>query len=75
MIAWIKIALRNVAKNSRRSTITAIAVALGFAAVNLFGGFTEYMYSGNREVSIYANSGGHLTIIKIGGIRCTRRNQ
>ena len=68
MIAWIKIALRNVAKNSRRSTITAIAVALGFAAVNIFGGFTEYMYSRNREVSIYANSGGHLTIIKKGSL-------
>lgn len=66
MIAWIKIAIRNLAKNLRRSTITVVAIALGFAAVNLFGGFTEYMYSGNREVSIFGNHGGHLSIFKKG---------
>ncbi len=42
MTAWVKIALRNLIKNGRRSVVTALAIALGFAAVNLFGGFTEY---------------------------------
>jgi putative ABC transport system permease protein len=46
--------------------ITALAIALGFAAVNLFGGFTEYMYTGNQEVAIYASAQGHLTIFKKG---------
>jgi putative ABC transport system permease protein len=66
MIAWIKIALRNLIKNARRSLITALAIALGFAAVNLFSGFTEYMYTGNREMAIYERTQGHLTIFKKG---------
>jgi putative ABC transport system permease protein len=54
------------AKNRRRSVITILAIALGFAAVNLFGGFQEYMYRGNREAAIYARCQGHLTIFKKG---------
>lgn len=66
MIAWIKIAFRNLIKNKRRSAFTGIAIALGFAAVNLFSGFTEYMYSGNRNIAIYGQANGHLTIFKEG---------
>lgn len=66
MIAWIKIALRNLIKNRRRSAITALAITLGFAAVNLFAGFTEYMYDGNRQVAIFGSAGGHLEIFKRG---------
>lgn len=66
MITWIKVAFRNIIKNGRRSFITIIAIALGFAAVNLFSGFMEYMYLGTREVSIYAKAQGHLTIYKKG---------
>ncbi len=66
MIAWLKIALRNVMKNRRRSVITALAIALGFAAVNLFGGFTVYMYNGNRQITIYGRAQGHLTVFKKG---------
>ncbi|MDY7036600.1 MAG: FtsX-like permease family protein [Thermodesulfobacteriota bacterium] len=64
MTAWIKIAMRNLAKNWRRSMVTSLAIALGFAAVNLFSGFTEYMYTGNREVAIFGRCGGHLMIFK-----------
>ncbi len=66
MLAWFKIALRNLIKNRRRSIITATAIALGFSAVGLFGGFTQYMYKGNQEVAIYASAHGHLTIFKKG---------
>ena len=66
MIAWIKIALRNIIKNGRRSVITILAIALGFAAVNLFNGFKEYMYNGNSEVAIFVKAQGHLTIFKKG---------
>jgi len=66
LIAWFKIALRNLLKNRRRSVITALAIALGFAAVNLFDGFTEYMYTGNREGVIYGAALGHLTVFKKG---------
>ncbi len=66
MTAWIKIALRNLIKNWRRSITTALAIALGFASVSLFAGFTEYMYSGIRAVAIYGTSGGHLKIFRKG---------
>jgi putative ABC transport system permease protein len=66
VIAWVRIALRNLAKNRRRSLITSLAIALGFAAVNLFGGFTEYMYHGNRDVAIFAAAQGHVTVFKKG---------
>jgi putative ABC transport system permease protein len=66
MAAWIKIALRNLIKNRRRSLFTMLAILLGFAAVNLFGGFTTYMYQANREGSIYSAYQGHLTIIRKG---------
>lgn len=64
MIAWIKIGLRNLVKNRRRTVITALAIALGFAAVNLFGGFAEYMHTGNRMAAIYGRSLGHLVVLK-----------
>ncbi len=46
--------------------ITALAIALGFAAVSLFSGFVEYMYTGNRDVAVYGRSQGHLVIFKKG---------
>jgi putative ABC transport system permease protein len=66
MTAWIKIALRNLIKNRRRSLFTMLAIMLGFAAVNLFGGFTTYMYQANREGSIYSAFQGHLSIVRKG---------
>jgi len=64
--AWIKIGLRNLIKHRRRSVVTLMAIALGFAAVNLFSGFTQYMYIGNREVAIFAKCQGHLVVFKKG---------
>ena len=66
MIAWLKIAFRNLKKNYRRSAITVLTISLGFGAVNLFSGFTEYMYEGNQVVAIHAQANGHLTIFKEG---------
>lgn len=66
MLTWFKIASRNLMKNARRSIITMSAVALGFAAVNLFEGFVSYMYHGNREAAIYTSYSGHLTITRNG---------
>ncbi len=66
MIALVKIALRNLMKNRRRSLFTILAIALGFSAVNLFGGFAEYMYLGNREMAIFGACNGHLMVFKKG---------
>ena len=66
MIALLKIAFRNLLKNRRRSFFTVLAVSLGFAAVNLFGGFAEYMYRGTKDMAIYGRCIGHLLIFKKG---------
>jgi putative ABC transport system permease protein len=66
LIAFFKIALRNVFKNQRRSFFTALAVSLGFTAVNLFAGFAEYIYVSTRETAIYARCNGHLMVFKEG---------
>ncbi len=61
-----KIAFRNLFKNQRRTIITIIAISFGYAAVVLFSGFTNYMYSGNKSAAIYGRSQGHLTLYKQG---------
>lgn len=66
MGTWLKIACRNVGKNRRRSTFTIIAIGLGFAAVNVFGGFTAYIFTSLMDGYIYAQGNGHLTIFKKG---------
>jgi putative ABC transport system permease protein len=66
MVQWIKIALRNIMKNRRRSVVTILAVAVGFAAVGLFRGYTANTYEGLRQSAIRGEGLGHLTIYKAG---------
>jgi putative ABC transport system permease protein len=61
---WIKLAFRNLFKNRRRSLFTILAIGLGFAAVNIFGGFTSYMFTNLEDSYIYAQANAHLTIFK-----------
>ncbi len=63
---WIKVGVRNLAKNRRRSAATMLAIALGFAAVNVFGGFTAYVFKGLEDSWIYAQGNGHLTVFRRG---------
>jgi putative ABC transport system permease protein len=65
-MTWPKIAFRNLLRNRRRSLITIAAVALGFAAVNVFGGFTDYMFVNLRDSFIHAGGNGHFQIFKEG---------
>ena len=64
MYAWVKIAARNLTRNRRRALITIVAIGLGFAAVNVFAGFTDYIFKGLQDSFIYAQANGHLTIFK-----------
>lgn len=59
-------AFRNVFRNARRSLITLIAIAVGFMAINLFGGYIAFIYEGMRDGAIYGEGLGHLTIFKKG---------
>jgi len=66
MSPWLRIAARSLARNRRRSFFTILAISFGFAAVNVFAGFTEYMFVSLRDAFIYAQGNGHLTIFKKG---------
>lgn len=66
MKQWIQIALRNIVKNRRRSLMTLLAIALGFAAISLFRGYTHNTYQGLRQSAIKGEGLGHLTIYKTG---------
>jgi putative ABC transport system permease protein len=63
---WFRIAVRNLLKNRRRSLSTVLAIAIGYAAVNVFGGFSEYIFQSLQDSVIYAQGNGHLTIFKKG---------
>lgn len=65
-LSWLKIALRNLLKNPRRTLFTFSAVGVGFAAVNVFGGFSHYIFSNLRDAFIYAQGEGHLTVFRRG---------
>jgi len=66
MIQWMRIALRNILKNRRRSIVTLISISLGFAAVSLFQGYTDNVYEGLRISAIRGEGLGHLIIYKKG---------
>lgn len=66
MTTWIKFAGANLLRNRRRSFYTVIAIAIGYAAVNIFGGFTAYIFSNLRDSFIYSQANGHLTVFKKG---------
>lgn len=66
MITWVRYAFRNLLRNRRRSLYTILAVAIGFAAINVFGGFTNYIFTNLRESFIYVQGNGHLSVFKSG---------
>ncbi|HEY1722676.1 MAG TPA: FtsX-like permease family protein [Magnetospirillaceae bacterium] len=59
-----KIALRNILRNRRRSTMTISAIAVGAMAMLLFGAFTTFVILGIRTTTI--DSAGHLTVLRTG---------
>lgn len=65
MIAFT-LALRNIWKNRRRSLATLLAIAIGFAAINLFAGYIANTYAGLRDSSIYGEGLGHLSVARTG---------
>lgn len=61
-----KLALRGLSRNRRRSLVTLLAIAFGFAAITLFAGYTHNVYSGLMRQSIHGELLGHLTLYKRG---------
>jgi putative ABC transport system permease protein len=66
MITWLKLGLRNLLRNGRRSLVTVTAIGLGFLAVNTLGGFTAYIFTSLEDSYIYGEGNGHLTVFKSG---------
>jgi putative ABC transport system permease protein len=62
----LKLAFRGLLRNRRRSLVTLLAIALGFAAIVLFAGYTHNIYDGLGRQSIHGEMLGHLTIYKQG---------
>lgn len=65
MIA-LTLALRNLWLNRRRSLATILAVAVGFTAINLFGGYIHDVYRGLKSSAIHGEGLGHLTVARKG---------
>ncbi|MBI5625807.1 MAG: ABC transporter permease [Nitrosomonadales bacterium] len=61
-----KLALRGLMRNRRRSLMTLLAIAFGFAAIALFAGYTHNIYDGMARGAIHSEMLGHLTLNKRG---------
>jgi putative ABC transport system permease protein len=63
---YFALGLRNVWRNRRRSTVTLLAVAFGFASIAIFAGYVHNVYDGLMKQAIQGELLGHLTINKRG---------
>jgi putative ABC transport system permease protein len=52
MMNWIKLAIRNILRNKRRSLITLLAIGVGFAAISLYYGYMHNIYRGLRTMAV-----------------------
>lgn len=62
----MRLALRGLLRNRRRSLMTLLAIAFGFSAIALFAGYTHNVYDGLSRQSIHGEMLGHLTLSKRG---------
>ena len=75
MRKWIKLAMRNIMRNKRRSFVTLIAIGVGFAAISLFRGYVSNIYAGLEHSAVQGEGLGHLTIYKAGWLEKGRRTR
>lgn len=62
---YLKLAIRNVFRNRRRTLITLAAMGFGAAAIIVFGGFVNAIYWGVRESTIRSQV-GHIQLYRKG---------
>src|SRR5437867_2136900 len=65
MALYLKLAIRNVFRNRRRTLITLAAMGFGAAAIIVFGGFVNAIYVGVRESTIRSQV-GHIQLYRRG---------
>ncbi len=61
MGTFLRIAFRNVFRNTRRTALTVLVISFGVTALIVSGGFFSYNFDGLRETTI-RNGVGHLQI-------------
>jgi putative ABC transport system permease protein len=61
----LRLALRNIFRNKRRTAITFLAIISGSIAIIVFGGYVEFTYWGLREMVINTQL-GHMQLYKKG---------
>lgn len=66
MTQWIKLALRNILRNKRRSLVTMLAISVGFASISLYYGYIHHTYWALKFYAIHGEGLGHLRINKAG---------
>ena len=60
----LELSVRNLLRNPRRTAVTALSLAVGFAAIALFAGYTATVYESLKSQAIYGELLGHLTIAR-----------
>jgi len=60
----LRLAIRNISRNRRRSIMTASLVAMGALALLMFGAFTTYIFAGLETGLV--QRGGHLAVYRSG---------
>jgi putative ABC transport system permease protein len=63
-----RIAVRNLGRNRRRNLSTGLAIALGYAAVLMLGGYANRTEGLLKTASVYLQHVGHLAIHRPGGM-------
>lgn len=63
--ADLRIAVRNLFRNTKRSTVAVLTVGAGVAAYLLAGGFIAYIFQEMREATIHSHL-GHIQIVRPG---------
>ncbi len=61
-----RLALRGLSRNRRRTIATLLAIAVGFASISLFAGYTRNVYRELAYQAIHGGMLGHLSIRKRG---------
>lgn len=63
---WFGLAWRNILRNKRRSFVTLIAIAVGFASISVYHGYIDGAYDGLRHIAMQGEGLGHLRINRAG---------